>query len=409
MTRPRGTIRKRGSKFAVVIDRGVDRATGKRRRQWHSGYETHKEAEKARVKLLRDLDGGCYVDRSRLTVAEYLRDEWLPSRKPKSAQSGRGHRGQVSMTTWMGYRDLCNAHIIPRIGHLRLQALTRDDVDRLYDELEERGGRRKQGLAPSSVANIHGVVHKALADAVKRELVHRNVADAVDAPSPVKGEQRVWTIEELRAFLAHVRDDSLYAAWLLFATTGMRRGEVAGLARADLDLDVGRLRIDWTLGVINGKPSWKPRAKSRAGERTMSLDPATIDALRQHLAEQARQRLLIGPKWEQRQHDWQGLHREDLVFTRPDGGLINPERVTDWFEAHCRRGGLRRIRLHDVRHTYATTGLANATGWHEVKVISQRLGHTSVGFTIDTYAHVLPAADEQVAHTLARLILGEAS
>jgi len=136
-----------------------------------------------------------------------------------------------------------------------LQALSRDDLDRLYDELEQRGGHRKQGHAPSSVANIHGVVHEALSDAVKRGCCIANVADAVAAPSPLEGEQSVWTVEQLRMFLEHVRDDSLYAAWLLFATTGMRRGEVAGLARADLDLDAGRLRIDWTLGVINGKPS----------------------------------------------------------------------------------------------------------------------------------------------------------
>ncbi len=408
MTRPRGTIRKRGSRYAVVIDRGVDAATGKRRREWHSGYATQKEAERARVKLLRDLDEGRYVDRSKLTVAEYLRDEWLPARKPKSAQSGRGHCGHQHDDLDGVSRPVQRAHHPAHRPHPPASVDARRPRP-LYDELEERGGRRKQGLAPSAVANIHGVVHKALSDAVKHELVHRNVADAVDAPSPVKGEQAVWTVEELRAFLAHARDDSLYAAWLLFATTGMRRDEVAGLARSDLDLDAGRLRIDWTLGVINGKPSWKPRPKSKAGERTMSLDPATVDALREHLAEQARARLLVGPRWERRQQDWQGLYREDLVFTWPDGKLINPERLTDWFEAHCRRAGLRRIRLHDVRHTYATTGLANATGWHEVKVISQRIGHTSVGFTIDTYAHVLPAADEQVAHTLARLILGEAS
>ena len=141
----------------------------------------------------------------------------------------------------------------------------------------------------------------------------------------------------------------------------------------------------------------------------MSLDPATVDALKEHLAEQARLRLQVGAAWLRRQHDSQGLYREDLVFTWPDGRLINPDRFTDWFHGHRRAAGLPRIRLHDLRHTYATTGLANAAGWHEVKIISERIGHTSVGFTIDTYAHVLPAADEQVAPTLARLILGEAS
>jgi integrase len=391
-----------------VIERDPDPLTGKRARDWYSGFATRKEAERERVKL-RDLDEGRYVDRSMLTVAEYLEDHWLPARKPKSAQSGRGHRGQVSIATWTGYSEICEAYVIPRIGKKFLQGLTRQDLDFLYDDLEERGGRRGQGLAPATVSNVHTLMHKALADAVKRGLVAHNVADAVDAPSPVQPEQTVWTVEQLRRFLKHLWQDPLYAAWLLFATTGMRRGEVSGLARDDLDLEKAKLRIDWTLGVIHGKPTWKPRAKSKAGERTMSLDPATVEALREHLAQQARQRLQVGPAWPRRQYDWQGLYREDLVFTWPDGRLINPDRFTDWFHAHRRAAGLPRIRLHDVRHTYATTGLANASGWHEVKVISERIGHRSAGFTIDTYAHVLPAADEQVAHTLARLILGEAS
>jgi integrase len=98
--------------------------------------------------------------------------------------------------------------------------------------------------------------------------------------------------------------------------------------------------------------------------------------------------------------------RAGLVFTWPDGRMINPERLSKWFTRHVKEAGLKRIRLHDVRHTYASAALANATGWHEVKVISERLGHASVAITIELYAHVLPAADEQVAHTLANLILG---
>ncbi|MGH8888037.1 MAG: Arm DNA-binding domain-containing protein, partial [Egibacteraceae bacterium] len=336
MTRPRGTIRQRGSRFTVILDRGADPVTGKRRRESHSGYRTRKEAERARTKLLRELDEGRYVDRSTVTLAKYLREEWLPARKPKSAQAGRGHRGQVGIGTWATYRNLCEAYVIAHLGHIRLQALTADDLDRLYDRLEENGGRRGEGLAPKTISNIHRLLHKALGDAVKRGKVGRNAADLVDAPSPVKSEPTVWTVDQLRRFLAHVRTDELYAAWLLFATTGMRRGEVAGLARGDLDLDHGRLRIDWTLGCIEGKPTWKPRPKSKAGERVMSLDPATVDALREHLAAQASRRLQIGPGWERRQCDWQGLYREDLVFTWPDGRLINPDRFTDWFEARRR-------------------------------------------------------------------------
>lgn len=264
-------------------------------------------------------------------------------------------------------------------------------------------------MSPTTVLHVHRTLHKALKDAVRRGKVAINVAAAVAAPRAIKAETAVWTVEELRAFLGHVHDHRVYAAWLLFATTGMRRGEVAALCREDLDLDRGRLRVAWTLGMVDNKTTWKSRPKSKAGERVIALDPATVEALRQRLAEQARHRLALGSRWPSRQSDWRGEHRDDPIFTWPDGRVISPDRYSEWFRKACKASGLPHIRLHDVRHTYATVGLRNASGWHEVKVISQRLGHASVGFTLDTYAHVLPAADEHTAHTLASHILGEAA
>jgi integrase len=116
--------------------------------------------------------------------------------------------------------------------------------------------------------------------------------------------------------------------------------------------------------------------------------------------------VFAGPAWVTVNTDWRGVSREQVVFTWPDGSMINPDRISDWFHAHRKAAGLPRIRPHDLRHTYATAALANARGWHEVKVISERLGHASIGITIDTYAHVLPKADQETAETLARLILG---
>ncbi len=116
---------------------------------------------------------------------------------------------------------------------------------------------------------------------------------------------------------------------------------------------------------------------------------------------------MAGPRWPREPQDSRGVARADVVFTWPDGTLINPERVSKWFERHVRLAGLPKIRLHDVRHSYATTALRQATGWHEVKTLSRRLGHASVGMTLDTYAHALPADDREQADTLARLLLGE--
>lgn len=338
--------------WAYTVD--VGGSNGKRVQRQRGGFASRKEADLALRALQASLDEGRYVEPSKTTLGAYLMDEWLPARKPKQIDAGRGHRGQLSLATWASYRSDLAAHVLPRIGGVPLQELTPRQLDRLYDELEERGGRDGGGLSAKTVANVHGVLHKALKDAVKQGRLVRNVADAVNAPRASRPRTEVWSVEELRAFLRHVRGDRLYAAWLLFATTGMRRGEVAGLTWSDLDLDAGTVRVDWTLGAVDSKPTWKPRPKSVAGERTMALDPATVDALREHRSRQAEERLLAGPAWQRRQTDWRGRHRDDLVFTWQDGRFINPERVSKWFADHCAAAGLPRIRLHDVRHTYAT-------------------------------------------------------
>jgi integrase len=137
-----------------------------------------------------------------------------------------------------------------------------------------------------------------------------NPAASVDPPRAGRAELNVRTAEQLRTFLDAVRDHEIYAAWLLFATTGMRRGEVAGLSREDLDLERGRPRVQWTLGVVDGNATWRRRPKTKAGERIIALDPATVDALRAHLARQAEQRLVFDAPWPSRQTDWRGEARD---------------------------------------------------------------------------------------------------
>lgn len=253
----------------------------------------------------------------------------------------------------------------------------------LYDDLEREGGRGGRPLSTKTVANVAGVVHKALADAVRRGRLKRNPADAVSPPTARRADTSWWSVTELRTFLEHVVDDELYAAWLLIVTTGARTDEVAGLTWDDLDLDAGWMRVDWILGHVGHALTWKPRPKSRAGERTMALDPATVAALREHRRRQLEARMHAGPAWQETFTDWQGLSRTGLVWTFGDGSPIHPKTFYTRFLKHAATAGLPRIRLHDVRHSYA-----------------------SVAITLDTYSHVLPAADEEIAHTLATVILG---
>jgi hypothetical protein len=172
----------------MVIDRGTDPLIGQRRRDWYSGYKTRKEAEQARTQLLHDLNKGNYIDFQNETLAHYLLDQWLFSRQPNANRVTGGHRGQVSLRTWSTNRQHLEAYVIPHIGHIKLPHLTADDLDRLYDLLEERGGPRVGALSPTTILHVHRTLHKALKDAVKRGKVTANVAATVEPPRTTAGE-----------------------------------------------------------------------------------------------------------------------------------------------------------------------------------------------------------------------------
>jgi integrase len=271
--------------------------------------------------------------------------------------------------------------------------LTPSNLSGFYRALLTDARRDGQGLAPKTVRNIHAMLHRALKDAVRLGYLVRNVADVVTPPRGASPEMQVWTPEQLRAFLAHVRHDRLYALWLLVVTTGMRRAELAGLRWVDVDLAAARLsprrpRVAVNYVVHESEP------KTRMGKRSLALDPATVAALREHQSRQQQERANVGSAWID----------SGLVFARPDGSPIHPDLITDWFRRLARDAGLPPIRLHDVRHSYATAALAAGI---PAKVVSERLGHATIAITLDTYSHVIPGMDAQAVNAVASLILGD--
>src|SRR5215218_10731316 len=296
------------------------------------------------------------------------------------------HARGLRPSTLARYESHVRCAIGPSLGGLPLQAVMPTHLNSLYSDL------RAAGRAPKTIRNVHGVLSKALADAERWGLVSRNAARLADVPAVARPKLRVWSPQQTWAFLRAVASDRLFAAWLLAATTGMRRGELLGLRWADVDLDVGVLRITQARvragnQVVAGEP------KTARGRRTIALDPATVAALRQHRKRQAEERLLAGPRYAD----------SGLVFTMPDGSPIHPNRFGLWFRRRTRTAGLPAIRLHDMRHSYATAGLAAGV---PPKVMSERLGHATVAFTLDTYTSALPAMDKSAADVVAGLILG---
>lgn len=377
----RGHIRKRGPSWSVVVDVGRDPETGRRKQKWHGGFQTRKEAQRALTEILGRLEEGTFVERSRLTVAEFLR-EWLPVLETKGLRE----------STRSSYRMMVEKHVIPRLGAVPLQRLAPAHLNAMYAEMLSAGRRDgRGGLSARSTRYTHMVLRKALADAVRWNRVARNVADAADPPTAKAAKARAmktWSAEELRRFLEHVGGDRLYAAFLLAATTGMRRGEVLGLRWRDLDLDKGRLSVTQTL-VGEGRVS---SPKTEKGRRSVALDSGTVDALRSHWERELQERLAFGPDYQD----------SGLVFRREDGLPLSPNAFSQTFDRLVASSGLPRIRLHDLRHTHATMALQ--AGVHP-KVVSERLGHSTVSITLDIYSHAIPALQESAAELVAALVL----
>jgi integrase len=188
---------------------------------------------------------------------------------------------------------------------------------------------------------------------------------------------------ELRRFLERAGSDRLHAAFVLLVTTGMRRGEVAGLHWDEVDLDEQRLSVQTSHVVVRYRiESESP--KTDRSRRFLQLDAFTVGSLRAHRKRQLEERFAAGRYW----------NDTGLVFTREDGSGIHPERISATFLRLSQAAGLPRIRLHDLRHSYATAALRAGI---PAKVVSERLGHASIALTLDTYSHVTPEMDREAA------------
>src|SRR5512132_453796 len=381
----RGAVYKRGSTWTWHFDIDPDPLTGRRRQRTKGGYKTRKAADQALAEAIGQWRAGRLPQRSTHTLSHFLQQEWLPAVQPRLRPS-----------TWANYRTYTAAYVVPVLGQVKLQALTPVQLNHLYAHLLERGRRKtisrdRAGLAPKTVRNVHVMLHSALHDAMRWGYLVRNVAEAADPPAARSPEQRVWSPHELGTFLDHVRGDRLYALWLLVATTGMRRGELAGLRWVDIDFDHATVSPTIPRVVVDHQVH-DSAPKTERARRRLALDPVTLAALQAHRQLQAEDRQTVGGRY--RDHGY--------VFAWPDGRPLHPENIASWFEQHTRAAGLPRIRLHDVRHSYATAALKAGIS---AKVISERLGHASVAFTLQTYGHVIPGMDRDAAVTVADLIL----
>ena len=374
----RGHIRKRSKdSWTAVLELPPDPETGKRRQRWLTVKGTKRDAERVLAETITEIERGMYIEPAKLTVAEYLK-RWYDACS-----------GGVKLNTrkrWLRAIQLWE----DVLGSLPLGRLTPLDV---------QGGlaRLPPNLSDGSRRTYFSVFKSALNQAVKWGLLARNPAQGVKVPSWSRKEVQVWNEEQAARFLEAARSTRLYALFHAALATGMRLGELLGLTWNDVDLDAGLIRVRRSIATCvdrAGEPVWQ-EPKTAAGRRRVPIGARAVEILRQHRRVQLQERLRAGSEW----HDY------DLVFCNCKGGPLFKSNVDRTLAGYCRKAGVPRIRFHDLRHTHATFLLRQ--GVHP-KVVAERLGHTSVKITLDTYSHVLPDTQEEAVRAVERALTGAA-
>jgi integrase len=256
----------------------------------------------------------------------------------------------------------------------------------------DRKAALPQGLEPKTVVNTHRMLHRAWEDFDKWNWAKRNVVSDAHPPRVPRKGRKVWTVTQLQTFLQRSRQDRFFALWVLEATSGMRRCELAG-ARVDLlDLNAGTLRIEPTRVVVDGKVI-ESDGKTENAQHLLALDPFTQAALKAHVDTLNQERKELGPDYQE----------HGVLFCWENGKPPHPDTITRRFKKLARAADLPEIDLHDVRHSYAPAGRTAKIDW---KALSKRIGHADVAFTMKQYVQTDLEADREVANTLADLIIG---
>jgi integrase len=376
-----GSTIKRGSTWTAYWFTS-DPTTGKRRQHSKGGFRVQKDARAHLNAVMGRVEDGSWRPDKAMTVRELLEDHWLPSQASKELRGASMAQYRLAVRAWL----------VPHVGGVVVSALTPKIVNDLITTLKTtRTSAGRDGLSPRTVQLAIGVLKSACSWAVRNELLARNPVAAIAQPRADRPEMKAWSVDEARQFLGAVKDDRLSWAWTLALTRGLRRGELCGLKWEDFDLERGTLRINRARVTVEGRPV-DSLPKTAAGRRSVPLDASLEPILRALRTSQGRERLQSG-----------GAYENDGYLCADElGHPYHPDTVSGWFESAVKKSGLRRIRLHDTRHTAASLMLASGV---PVKVVSEMLGHASPTITLTIYAHVLPGMAEEAGAALSASLL----
>lgn len=328
--------------------------------------KTQKEVQDKVNEALYDQQRGMLPATSNATVQEYV-EKWLEE----------VHKPIIKLKTYIDYRSLIKNYIVPGLGAIKLQKLTPQQVQAFYSK------KLSEGFAPKTVKNIHVLLHKALHDAVKWNILSRNVCDAVTPPRLSHKEHQVLTPAQVQTLFKQIKGHRFEPLLTLALVTGMRCGELLALHWSDIDFANCSLQVKRTvthfknLGYVEAEPK---TAKSR---RQIKLPLFVVEILIKHQAQQNEHRCKNPETWLDK----------GLVFTGATGNYISLTTLRKTFNNVLKQAGLPHMRFHDLRHSAATIMLSKGT---HPKVVQEILGHSQISVTLDVYSHVLPSMQEDV-------------
>ncbi|MED4676802.1 site-specific integrase [Bacillus nitratireducens] len=362
---------KKTGKYFYIVDIGIDPLTGKRKQKKKRGFTSKKEAENALTKLLSEVHTGIYVEPSKLSYGEYLQD-WFNTKKHS-----------VGIQTAKVLKGYLNSRIIPSLGNIKLAKLTSLHMQNYVNSL------RDEGLKRGTIEKIIKLIRNSLEHAIDLELITKNVAAKTKLPKGDKEELTVWNEQEVQLFLKATQDSRYSMVFHMALVTGMRQGELLGVRWKDVNLEKGHLTISQTLSH-DGK-TFLLGGKTKSSLRKILLPASTVAKLKKHRTFVLKEKLSQGEEYQY----------NDLVMCTPSGTPINPANVRRSLNALIKKAAVPRIRFHDLRHTHATLLLAKGVN---VKVISERLGHSNIKITLDTYSHVLPTMQEDAVNKIEEIL-----
>jgi integrase len=372
----KGHIRARGpGTWELKYDIGVDPATGRRITRFRTVHGAKRDAQRELRAILTGVDAGTYTDPSRMTLSAWLQ-QWLDEAQHK-----------VARKTLQRYREIVKLHLVPALGAIALAKLQPAHIQAYYAAALASGRRDGSGgLSPQTVVHHDRVLNVAMKRARALRLIPTNPVEDVSRPAVNRHEIEVLEPAESAALLAAARTTRMFPIVFLALATGLRRGEVLGLRWSDVDLERRTLTVAQSLEQTKEGLRFKT-PKTKRSRRTIALLPSLVEELQAHRARQAAERLALG----------MGRDPAGLVFTRIDGGPIQPDSVTKMFARIVARAKIRPISFHGLRHTHATDLLR--AGVHP-KITSERLGHSSIAITMDTYSHAIPGLQEDAAQRI---------